>query len=351
MKTYRAALVGLTGIGAARASAHPLTAAPRSHAAAYYHHPRTELVAVCDKNPAAIDQFRANWQDVWPEMAFYDDYQTMLKEAEPDLLSVATSDHAHADIVVAGALGTPQAILCEKPIATTLSDADRMITACSENSTLLSVEHTRRWDPTFLRARQLIHSGELGPLRTMVAEMFSPRAMLMRNGIHLIDLFTFFADMDASPQWVVGDLEEGYDTQGAYTGDGGRDPGEDPFASAYIRYTKGIRVFLNSYKTTMPGWQMQITCDTGRLELSDRCARLIRPRSHYDWPVSDLDVSTCLYTHQLGAIDELVKALEEGSELVCSGEEARKALEIALAIMQSHVLGGQPVTFPIADSE
>ena len=38
----------------------------------------------------------------------------------------------------------------------------------------------------------------------------------------------------------------------------------------------------------MPGWQMQITCDTGRLELSDRCARLIRPRSHYDWPVSDL---------------------------------------------------------------
>ena len=57
-KTYRAALVGLTGIGAARPSAHPLTAAPRSHAAAYFHHPRTDLVAVCDKNPAALDQFR-----------------------------------------------------------------------------------------------------------------------------------------------------------------------------------------------------------------------------------------------------------------------------------------------------
>ena len=93
----------------------------RSHAAAYYHHPRTELVAVCDKNPAAIDQFRANWRDVWPEMAFYDDYQTMLKRGRARSTERRHFPEPHADIVVAGALGTPQAILCEKPIATTLS--------------------------------------------------------------------------------------------------------------------------------------------------------------------------------------------------------------------------------------
>jgi predicted dehydrogenase len=348
METYHAAIVGLTGIGAARPAAHPLTAAPRSHAAAYHHHPRTELVAVCDKNPAALEQFRSTWHDVWPGLAYYEDYQAMLEETGPDLLSIATSDHAHADIAVAGAFGTPRAILCEKPIATTLADADRMITACHERNTLLSVEHTRRWDPTFLRARQLIHSGELGPLRTIVAEMFSQRAMLMRNAIHLIDLFTFFAE--ASPQWVVGELEEGFETHGSYSGDGGRDPNQDPFASAYIRYTKGIRVFLNSYKTTMPGWQMQLTCDEGRLELSDRSARLIRPRSHLDWPASDLDVAPCLFTHQLGAVNELVEVIEEGGELVSSGEEARNALELTLAIMQSHVRGSQPVTLPLPDS-
>lgn len=351
METYRAALVGLTGIGSGRPAAHPLTAAPRSHAAAYHYHPRTDLVAVCDKNPAALDQFRETWQDVWPDMEYYEDYRAMLESAQPDLLSIATSDHAHADIAVEGALGSPRAILCEKPIATTLADADRMIAACSDNKTLLSVEHTRRWDPTFLRARQLIQSGELGPLRTMVAEMFSPRAMLMRNGIHVIDLFSFFADTEVQPQWVVGELEEGFETHGSYSGDGGRDPDQDPSASAYIRYDKGLRVFLNIYKTAMPGWQMQVTCDAGRLELSDRSARVIQPHSHYDWPTSDLDVGSYLYTHQLGAVNELVQAIEGRSELTCSGTEARKALEITLAIMQSHVRGSQPVKFPLPTSD
>ncbi len=351
METYRAAIVGLTGIGSGRPSAHPLTAAPRSHAAAYFHHPRTDLVAVCDKNPAALDQFRETWQDVWPDIEYHRDYRVMLESAQPDLLSIATSDHAHAEIAVKGALGSPRAILCEKPIATTLADADRMIAACSENQTLLSVEHTRRWDPTFLRARQLIQSGDLGPLRTIVVEMFSPRAMLMRNGIHVIDLFSFFADADARPQWLVGELEEGFESYGSYSGDGGRDPDQDPSASAFIRYSKGLRIFLNMYKTAMPGWQMQITCDKGRLEMSDRSARLIRPQSHYDWPVSDLDVGSYLYTHQLGAVNELVEAIEGHRELICSGTEARKALEIALAIMRSNARGSQPVKLPLTADE
>ena len=345
MEPYRAAIVGLTGIGAARPAAHPLTAAPRSHAAAYHRHPRTELVAVCDKNPALLEQFRQTWQDVWPNLYYGEDYREMLDVTRPDMLSVVTSDHAHADIVVHGANSTPRAILCEKPIATTLADADRMIEACRHGETLLSIEHTRRWDPAFVRARQLIRSGELGPLRTIVAEMFSPRAMLMRNGIHLIDLFTFFAD--AEPQWVVGELEEGFESHGTYSGDGGRDPEQDPYASAYIRYADGMRAFFNSYKTTMPGWQMQLTCDAGRLELSDRSARLIRPTSHYDWPASDLEVGSYLYTHQLGAVDELVEAIEGRGTLICPGEEARKALELTLAIMQSHVGGNRPVSLPL----
>lgn len=345
MQSHRAAIVGLTGIGAARPAEHPLVAAPRSHAAAYHRHPHTELVAVCDKNPAALAQFRQTWQDVWPQLRYYEDHREMLSDARPELLSVVTSDHAHADIVVDGALGSPRAILCEKPIATTLADADRMIAACEEHDTLLSIEHTRRWNPAFVRARQLICSGELGPLRTMVAEMFSPRAMLMRNGIHLIDLFTFFAD--GHVQWVVGELEEGFEDYSSYRGDGGRDPGIEPFASSYVRFRSGVRAFFNSYKTTMPGWQMQLTCDGGRLELSDRSARLIRPTSHYEWNESELHVGDYMHTNQLGAVHELVEILAGRGELACPPREARKALEITLAILQSHVRGNVPIALPL----
>jgi len=350
MPPYSTAIVGLTGIGAARPTENEgsglYAAMPRSHAAAYHRHPQTQLSAVCDLNPAALEQFRQTWQDVWPQMHYYTDYQQMLEEIRPDLLSVVTSDHAHADIVVQAAHSTASAILCEKPIATTLADADRMIAACAATNTLLSIEHTRRWDPNYVKARQLIRSGEIGPLRTIVAEMFSLRSMLFRNGIHFIDMLNYFAETPA--QWLVAELEEGFTGADEYGGSGGRDPDSEPFASAYIHYEGGVRAFYNSYKTTLPGAQFNITCDEGRLELSDRNARLIRGTSHYEWLESDLQVGNYMHTHQLGAVAELVDVLENGGQLVCPPQEARSALEIALAMQRSHNAGNMRINLPLS---
>ena len=68
MGQYKAVIVGLTGIGARRPS-EPATlpvygTMPRSHAAAYYRHPQTAVVAVCDIRQAALDNFRQEWADV-----------------------------------------------------------------------------------------------------------------------------------------------------------------------------------------------------------------------------------------------------------------------------------------------
>ena len=182
-----------------------------------------------------------------------------------------------------------------------------MIAACEKTNTLLSIEHTRRWDPAFIKARELIRSGELGPLRTIVVEMFSLRAMLFRNGIHLIDLMNYYAETPV--KWLVAELEEGFAGGDEYAGSGGRDPNSEPYASAYIRYGAGVRAFFNSYKTTLPGWQMNITCDDGRLELSDRNTRLIRGASHHEWSTSDLYTGHYMHSHQLGAVAELVDVL------------------------------------------
>ncbi|MEE2657873.1 MAG: Gfo/Idh/MocA family oxidoreductase [Candidatus Latescibacterota bacterium] len=182
MKTYRAVIVGLTGIGARRPeepSGIPLYGTmPRSHAAAYHRHPDTEVVGVCDLRMEALDQFTTDWSDVWPNCRRYTDYREMLNKEKPDLVSVATSDHVHADITVNACESSARAVLCEKPIATTLEDADRMIAAAADNDVLLSVEHTRRWSPHFHTARELIRSGDLGPLRSLVCSMYSQRAML-----------------------------------------------------------------------------------------------------------------------------------------------------------------------------
>lgn len=348
-QSYKAVLVGLTGIGGGRPAESadmPLyQAMPHSHASAYHRHPRIELVAVCDLRQEALDRFRSDWADVWPGIRAYTDFGAMIAREEADLVSIATSDHAHADLCVAAAAAGAKAILCEKPIATTLRDADRMIAACRQRGVLLSIEHTRRWDPRYLEARRILRSGQLGPVRTLSVELYSRRAMLFRNGTHLIDLIPFFGGQAAL--WVTAELEEGFEGYTEYRGDGGRDPDLEPYASAYIRCAGGVRAFYNSYKTEFPGSQVVITCEDGRIELSDRHGRVLRGLSHREWPSHDIEADHFMYERQLAAVHELVHVLEHGGALVSPGTEARKTLEIILAMLASHAGRNCRVDLPL----
>ncbi|MEX1020389.1 MAG: Gfo/Idh/MocA family oxidoreductase [Litorilinea sp.] len=349
MQRYTGVIVGLTGIGARRPAESPTLplygAMPRSHAASFHRHPQTDLVAVCDIRQEALDGFRAEWGDVWPDMRYYTDYAAMLEQEQPDIVSVVTPDHLHANITVAAAQSSARAILCEKPIATTLADADRMIEAAKANNVLLSIEHTRRWSPTFHKAREIIRSGEIGPLRTIISNMFSPRAMLFRNGTHMVDMIMFFAESD--PAWVWAELEEGFDHFTEYKSDGGHDPATDPAASAYIRFANGVRAYYNTVKVALPGSQFELTCDNGRLEVSDRGLTLVRGHEHYQWSRAEVVPGDYMFSYQLGALAEMVHVLENGGELVSPAPEARKTLEVMLAILKSHELGNNRVNLPL----
>jgi predicted dehydrogenase len=321
---------------------------PRSHAAAYYRHPRTEVVAVCDIRIQALEAFKERWGDVWPDVRLYTDYREMLRHEQPDLVSVVTPDHLHADITVAAAQGGAKAILCEKPLATTLEDADRMIAAAEANGVLLSIEHTRRWSPTFQKAREVARQGDLGRLRTVVANMYSPRSMLFRNGTHMVDMIVFFAESD--PIWVFAELEEGFEHFTEYKSDGGHDPATDPAASAYIHFANGVRAFYSSVKVPMPGSQFDLTFENGRVEVSDRGLTVIRGGSYQEWSYSHIVASDYMFSYQSAAVAELVHALETGAPLVSSGREARKTLEIMLAMLKSHHAGNIRVDLPLAQS-
>src|SRR5687768_14545706 len=128
MPTYRAAVVGLTGIGAKALDEDPSAPLaqpmPGSHVAAYAVRPDTEVAAVCDLDPARLDDFRSTWGARLPNARCYADGRAMLAEEQIDILSICTSDHQHADLVEQACAAGVRAIFCEKPIATTLEDAD-----------------------------------------------------------------------------------------------------------------------------------------------------------------------------------------------------------------------------------
>jgi predicted dehydrogenase len=351
MNHYKAVIIGLTGIGAQREN-RPATSIygsiPQSHAAAYYHHPQTEVVAVCDLGPEMLERFRQTWQDVWPDLRYYTDAQAMLAAEQPDLVSIVTPDHRHADLTVAAAQAGAKAVLCEKPLATSLADADRMIAACAATGTLLSVEHTRRWWPLYRTARDLIRSGELGALRSMTVCMFSPRAMLFRNGAHMIDMLHFFVDSDVA--WVWAELEAGFDHFDRYRGDGGHDPASEPAASGYLHFANGVRAFYESAKLPYPGSQFTLTCDQGRVELSDEACFVTRQDDEGRWVRSQLMPTELPMAGLLGAVDELITVLEQGGELISSGQSARRTVEVLLAMLRSHTLGNAPVHLPLVET-
>lgn len=364
--TYRAGIIGLTGIAASRTGDPPNPALgyvhPGSHAAAYARFPSTRVVAVCDLVPERCEEFGERWGDTWPEVETYPDYKQMLAAARLDILSVVTSDNRHTQIVLDAAKAGVKGIFCEKPIATTLADADRMIAACEEHNVVLSIDHTRRWRALWHQARALIRSGELGPLRRIVATLSGPRAMLFRNGTHLLDMVCFFAESE--PESVTAELDDEHRAYGPrYAGDGGRDPATDPGGSAYLRFKNGVRVFVNASKDGFSGWEFTLFCDRGRIRVDDVSGALAVQQPGVQglgsgkpvrWLLPEANTSAGSLH---GGIQEIIAHLEahqRGEQppapLVSPPQAGRQVLEILLGILQSNQAGGAKVAFPVSDA-
>ncbi len=354
MKTYTAAVIGLSQISQGRSprpaalpAADPM---PRSHVAAYAAHRQVKLVGVCDLMPAAIEKFNATWRDKHPDTRLYADFREMLATEKPDIVSVITPDDKHADIVVHAAHSGVKAIWCEKPIATTVADADRMIEAVEKYGVAMTVSHTRRWLPTFHRLRELVRARTYGKLQLVTATQYHSRAMMFRNGTHIVDMLCFLAD--ARPEWVIAELEDGFDGFDRYRGDGGTAISSEPSANAYIKFANGVRasllmakgnistgafelIFENAVVRSTSDEQISIHRVDGPQATSTRAAITVTETiGHEDWTAE----------RELGTLTELIHALDTGTPPSLSTPRmARQTLAVLMAILDSHAKGSAKV--------
>jgi predicted dehydrogenase len=346
---YRVGIVGLTGIAAAvpRKAEGPLASPmPGSHAAAFAILPQTQVVAVCELKPDLMDQFADRWGGVWPEVRRYADFREMLAKERLDILTVATSDHRHADIVVAAAEAGVRGIFCEKPLSTSLSDADRMLAAVEKHGTQMLVDHTRRWYPLYNETRRLVREGVIGKLSRIVATLGGPRSMVFRNGTHLIDLICFFAESD--PAWVFAELDDEFHDYGpAYAGDGGRNPATDPGVSGYIHFQNDIRAFYNGSKGTPSGLWVDLFGETGKISVSDAGGTLWGAEQGGGLSGQPIHVPECRSAGILAGIEELIRLVERGGAPSSSGQDGRRVVEIILAMLASQHRGNVRVDLPL----
>jgi predicted dehydrogenase len=345
VKTYRCALIGLSGI--AISPVKPSMAGgrgvlPYSHASALAAIPNAEIVAVCDIFPEAGERFRATWGDRWPDARFYMDATALLDNEEIDILAIVTPDDRHAEIFVEAANRGIRGILCEKPLATTLADADRMIAAAEANGTVAAIEHTRRWDPWYHRAKELIESGTIGEVKTIVGTLHGDRAMLFRNGTHIVDLICHYAG--AEPTGVFAQLEDGFDEFTEYRGDGGHDPASEPGASAYITFANGVRGFYNGTKGSPAHHEWDIVGSKGRIRISPSVAELWV----FDDTIGELvqrafPANMVMHGGIQGAYLDIIDVMENGGATRSTPRQARNTIACLIGMLASHQAGNRMV--------
>lgn len=130
--------------------------------------PGFQVVALADPTP----EFRDRAATMEPGAKTYSDYHTMLAEQKNiDAVVVIVPSFLHAEVTVA-ALNAGYPVLCEKPMATTVEDANRMIEASRKSGKILQIGFQKRFTPAHQKLKQLVQGGEIGKVEFVSASLF-----------------------------------------------------------------------------------------------------------------------------------------------------------------------------------
>jgi 1,5-anhydro-D-fructose reductase (1,5-anhydro-D-mannitol-forming) len=138
--------------------------------------PEVKVVAICDANPNIAEDTKkavGNIQGAEGEIGLagielFRDLDEMIAKAKPDVISLTLPTYLHAEYSEK-ALSQGVHVLCEKPMALTVKDCDRMIQAARKSGKVLQIGHCVRFWPEYAKAKEIVDSGQYG---RVVAAMF-----------------------------------------------------------------------------------------------------------------------------------------------------------------------------------
>ncbi len=166
MKTLGVGLVGYKFMGKAHSNAY------RQVHAFFPDAPRPRMVAIAGRDvqavTAAAEQF--GWE------SHETDYRVLIAREDIDIIDVSTPGHLHHDVVIE-AFAAGKHVLCEKPLANTLAQAEAMVHAWRAAGTVGMINFNYRKVPAVMLAKQLIDDGRIGEIRSF-------RARYLQDWLH-----------------------------------------------------------------------------------------------------------------------------------------------------------------------
>jgi predicted dehydrogenase len=303
------------------------------HGTRYIRHieelPETKLVAVCRRTKTAT-------QAAGPTIPCYTDYRQLIEDSTVDAVIAVTPPSINREICLA-AVQAKKPLLIEKPLATTAADAAAMVQAARDAGITLMTAQTLRFDPAILACQA--HRHEVGsplylsltlrmepPSDAPASWAFGGRGISLEIGVHLLDLVRFMMGdeveevrclMDAVPPAAA-----------------------ESRLFAWLRLTGGSWALLDISRVSSGRvGRMEVVGTEGQLE-ADWQARRLRlvaaPLATKEWQVEPSPTI-------VATLRSFVGAVRDGTEPAVSGEDGKRAVEIAEACYESARRNGEPV--------
>ena len=331
---YRAGIIGLGFIGGGdQVSGDRLgqrvTDLDGNHREAFSRHPRVQLVAGSSRDAGRRERFAER-----TGARIFEDWREMLATERLDIVGVASFAPSHAELVEACAQSGVRAILCEKPIATRLADAELMIAACQQVGSLLVINHNRRFHPQYRELARRIAAGVLGELTGVWLSWGSGR--LGNVGTHFIDAALMLTGRTIQSVSATLDLAGRPDCRGPEF----RDPG----GWAMLRLEGGLMVHVHAPDYSNSPAEVVLHGTLGRARIG-RVTEIETWSGHREeLPSGPHDGGTSMDQ----AVREMVAWLDDGTPASCSAESSRQTLEAIIACHASHARQGAWTNLPLS---
>lgn len=312
--------------------------------------PDAEVVALVDRNRTAAERlaamFRIDRARIWTN------WRRMLREAEVDAVGVCVPNYLHAEVTLA-ALEAKKHVLVEKPMATTLADADAMVDAARAHHRYLMVEQAMRFDAVHEVAYELLHRRRLGRISMVhgrighagpeywsrTSTWFTDKRQagggaLMDVGIHLIDLVRWLLNVPVKRVCAVAKTLE-------------KRVAVEDNASCLLEFVDGTLGTCEASWTTRP---YEVTTrfygERGTLRTAIGAThpvvvRFSRVKTDPNLPrEQDARPAIPATSRYGGAYPYFITCITTATQPSVSGEEGRASLEVVLAAYESIRRGG-----------
>jgi len=293
---------------------------------------RGELHGVVSRDQGRADAFAARHGAARALTSLKD----LLTDPEVDAVYIATPNALHADEVAAAAEAGKH-VMCDKPLALSVADAERAVAACEQAGVKLGITFQTRFHDNFDRFRGIVQDGTLGDIRVAQVEMSAGRTLLkgwrtdpalaglgtINNiGVHAFDLLRYLLGAEVQEVTAMTGHEEGLVPE--------------TLALVLLRFSGGALAYVNvNQSAAFPQADITVYGTKGRV-VGRSCTRMNMTGT---LTVTTGEGETTLETASFHAYKNAVMAFEEaveaGREPSPSGQDGLRSVTLTAAIAES----------------